>query len=227
MRAFTLILRHPTLRLISLVMALLGLHNASVYPYQSLIAIERIGLSEQAFSLMLVLASVAAVTTSVMFGVFSDQRGHRRRLAVITCLCSTAGIAMILLRPGPLTFWIGQGILLPMAWSIYGQLFTLARLASPDEGPGRENTRNAQLYVNLADNIRNDVEPFTVLGTVVEGMAVLDSLYSGYGEESGSGVRQGKQGPLERGGNAYMDREFPKLDRIVRVTIVGAKPARR
>ena len=38
-------------------------------------------------------------------------------------------------------------------------------------------------------------------------------------EESGSGVRQGKQGPLERGGNAYMDRMYPKLDRIVRVTV--------
>ena len=73
--------------------------------------------------------------------------------------------------------------------------------------------------MNLADNPRNDAEPFTVLGTVVEGMAVLDSLYSGYGEDSGSGVRQGKQGPLERGGNAYMDREFPKLDRIRRVMI--------
>lgn len=87
------------------------------------------------------------------------------------------------------------------------------------EGPGRENTRNTQLYVNLADNPRNDVEPFTVLGTVVAGMPVLDSLYSGYGEESGSGVRQGKQGPLERGGNAFMDREYPKLDRIRRVTV--------
>ncbi|QJR36362.1 peptidylprolyl isomerase [Gemmatimonas groenlandica] len=87
------------------------------------------------------------------------------------------------------------------------------------ESPGRENTRNTQIYVNLADNPRNDAEPFTVLGTVVEGLSVLDSLYSGYGEDSGSGVRQGKQGPLERGGNAYMDREFPKLDRILRVTI--------
>ncbi len=87
------------------------------------------------------------------------------------------------------------------------------------EGPGREHTRNAQIYVNLADNPRNDAEPFTILGTVTEGMAVLDSLFSGYGEESGSGVRQGKQGPLERGGNAYMDREYPKLDRILRVTV--------
>ncbi len=87
------------------------------------------------------------------------------------------------------------------------------------EGPGKERTRNTQIYVNLADNPRNDIEPFTVLGTVVEGMAVLDSLYGGYGEESGSGVRQGKQGPLERGGNAFMDREYPKLDRILRVTV--------
>jgi cyclophilin family peptidyl-prolyl cis-trans isomerase len=89
------------------------------------------------------------------------------------------------------------------------------------EGPGREHTRNTQVYVNLADNSRNDAEPFTVLGTVVEGMAVLDGLYSGYGEDSGSGVRQGMQGPLERGGNAYMDRMYPRLDRIVRVTVTA------
>jgi hypothetical protein len=48
---------------------------------------------------------------------------------------------------------------------------------------------------------------------------VLDSLYSGYGENSGAGVRQGRQGPLETGGNAYMDREFPLLDRTIRVTV--------
>ncbi len=87
------------------------------------------------------------------------------------------------------------------------------------EGPGRDHTRNTQIYVNLADNPRNDAEPFTVLGTVLEGMAVLDSLYGGYGEESGSGVRQGRQGPLERGGNTYMDHTFPKLDRLIRASV--------
>ena len=133
-----MILQNPTLRLIALVMALLGLQNASVYPYQSLIAIERIGLSEPDYALLLVLASLASVAASVVFGIFSDQRGHRRRIAVVTCLCSTTAIAMILIRPGPLTFWIGQGVLLPVAWSIYGQLFTLARLASPDMGHSRD-----------------------------------------------------------------------------------------
>jgi cyclophilin family peptidyl-prolyl cis-trans isomerase len=93
------------------------------------------------------------------------------------------------------------------------------------KGPGNPNTRNTQIYINLADNSKNNVEPFTVLGTVVEGMSVVDSLYSGYGETSGAGVRQGRQGPLETGGNAYMDREFPLLDRILRVSVGPAVPA--
>lgn len=91
------------------------------------------------------------------------------------------------------------------------------------EGPGKPATRNTQLYINLGDNARNDAEPFTVLGTVVEGMAVVDALYAGYGEESGGGVRQGKQGPLERGGNAFMDRQYPLLDRIIRVTVAPSR----
>lgn len=138
MRAYLAVLRQPNLRLIALIMALLGAHNASVYPYQSLIAITRIGLSEHVFSLLLALASVAAVTASVLMGVLSDHYGHRRRIAAVTALCSTTGIAMILLAPGPLSFWIGQGVLLPIAWAIYGQSFTLARLTSQDGQRGSD-----------------------------------------------------------------------------------------
>jgi cyclophilin family peptidyl-prolyl cis-trans isomerase len=81
------------------------------------------------------------------------------------------------------------------------------------------NTRHTQIYINLGDNSRNNVEPFVILGRVIDGMSVVDSLYSGYGENSGSGMRQGRQGPLETGGNAFMDREYPKLDKILRVTV--------
>src|SRR5262245_4698836 len=88
---------------------------------------------------------------------------------------------------------------------------------------GQPNTRNTQIYINLADNSRNNAEAFTVLGSVIEGMDVVDSLYSGYGETSGAGMRQGRQGPLEAGGNAYMDREFPLLDRILRVTVAPGR----
>lgn len=51
-------------------------------------------------------------------------------------------------------------------------------------------------------------------------MDVLDRLYAGYGEWSGSGIRQGRQGPLLEGGNPYMDRTYPALDRILRARIL-------
>jgi cyclophilin family peptidyl-prolyl cis-trans isomerase/pimeloyl-ACP methyl ester carboxylesterase len=85
--------------------------------------------------------------------------------------------------------------------------------------PARPNSRTTQIYINKTDNVRSDADAFTVLGTVVEGMAIVDSLYAGYGEESGGGMRQGKQGPLLNGGNAFMDRTYPRLDRILRVTV--------
>jgi homoserine O-acetyltransferase len=51
-------------------------------------------------------------------------------------------------------------------------------------------------------------------------MAVVDSLYAGYGETSGGGMRAGRQQRLLEEGNAYLDREFPKLDRILRAAII-------
>ena len=85
------------------------------------------------------------------------------------------------------------------------------------------NARTTQLYISLVDNVRLDAQGFAPIGRVIEGMAVVDSLYSGYGENSGGGVRAGKQGPLISGGNAYIDREYPKLDRLIRITIIDRR----
>jgi homoserine O-acetyltransferase len=56
---------------------------------------------------------------------------------------------------------------------------------------------------------------------VVDGMEFVDQLYSGYGETSGGGMRGGKQGKLFEEGNAYLDREFPKLDKLIRARVVS------
>ncbi len=132
MSALALIFRQPALRLIFLALLLLGAHNASVYPYQSLIAIERIGLSEPAFALVLVLASITAVTASVLLGILGDQRGHRRRIALFATLSSLIGLLLMLIFPGKPSLILCHGILLPIASSLYGQLFALARLVTPD-----------------------------------------------------------------------------------------------
>lgn len=86
--------------------------------------------------------------------------------------------------------------------------------------------RTTQVFINLRDNHEtHDQEPFVPFGRVVSGMDVVDAWYGGYGENAGSGIRSGKQGPIFEGGNAWLDSQFPKLDRIRRVVVLLEKVA--
>lgn len=82
------------------------------------------------------------------------------------------------------------------------------------------NTRTTQIYINTGDQSRLDQMGFSPFGNVLQGMNVVDHLYSGYGETSGGGMRAGHQDKLFEGGNAYLDREFPLLDKLIRCELI-------
>ena len=71
------------------------------------------------------------------------------------------------------------------------------------------NTRTTQIFVNLGDNRNLDNSGFAPVGSVTSGMKVLDQLYSGYGDEPTP-----HQPEMEKQGNAYLDKAYPKLDEI-------------
>lgn len=83
------------------------------------------------------------------------------------------------------------------------------------------DARTTQIYINTGDQSRQDAMGFAPFGKVVEGMDVVDSLYAGYAEQSGGGMRAGHQQKLFEEGNAYLDREFPLLDRLLRAEIIA------
>jgi len=83
------------------------------------------------------------------------------------------------------------------------------------------NARTTQVYIALKDlSDPQDAQGFAPFGRVIEGMDVADALNSEYGESSGSGIRAGKQQPLFDGGNTYLDREFPRLDRLLHAVVM-------
>jgi peptidyl-prolyl cis-trans isomerase A (cyclophilin A) len=80
------------------------------------------------------------------------------------------------------------------------------------------NTRTTQVFINYNDNHGLDSQGFAPFGQVTLGMAVVESLYSGYGEGAprGSGPSQPR---MQADGNPYLLSQFPKLDYVMKATI--------
>jgi len=94
---------------------------------------------------------------------------------------------------------------------------TRGRFAFAMTGP---DTRTTQIYICLTDMSAQDKDGFAPLGTVVEGLDIVDKLYNGYGESAGGGMRGGKQGRIFAEGNAHLDEDFPKLDKLIRASLL-------
>ena len=79
---------------------------------------------------------------------------------------------------------------------------------------GAPNSRSTQVFINFVDNTGLDGQGFAPFGQVVEGMANVDKLYTGYGRNNVP-----DQGKITMEGNAYLNKEYPKLDYIKKATI--------
>ena len=78
------------------------------------------------------------------------------------------------------------------------------------------DSRTTQLFVNLGSNTRLDPIGFAPIGSVTGGMSVVDLLYSGYADAPTS-----HQAEMQTEGNAWLDKNYPKLDSIKTARIVG------
>jgi peptidyl-prolyl cis-trans isomerase A (cyclophilin A) len=79
--------------------------------------------------------------------------------------------------------------------------------------------RATNVFINLRDNPELDTLKFVPIGRVVQGMEVVDSLYSYYGEFPAADEPLGNPRRLARESNKYLDEKFPNLDHVIRITI--------
>lgn len=80
------------------------------------------------------------------------------------------------------------------------------------------NTRTSQVFINFGDNSQLDRMGFAPFGRVVSGMNVVDSINAEYGEGAPRG-RGPDQSRIQSEGNAYLAKDFPRLDYIRKATI--------
>lgn len=127
---FRPLIRDPALALAAGLLVLFGAHAATLAPYVSALAVTVFGLSNSAYSALLVVASVLSVASSVGFGILADQRANRRAIALACVGFLTAGTALMALGPSVPAFVLAHALVLPLSGSLFGQLFALARLAA-------------------------------------------------------------------------------------------------
>jgi cyclophilin family peptidyl-prolyl cis-trans isomerase len=78
------------------------------------------------------------------------------------------------------------------------------------------NTRTTQVFINLKDNGRLDGMGFSPFGVVDgDGMKVVEMMYEGYGDSAGP-----DQDQLEKQGDPYLKKGWPKLDYIKSAALV-------
>lgn len=87
---------------------------------------------------------------------------------------------------------------------------------------GGKETRTTQLFINLKSNsprldtiFYSGVKGFPVIAEVIQGMDVVESFYDQYGEKPGA-----RQDSIQKHGNSYLRRNFPKLDYIKKAYIL-------
>jgi len=171
-----LILRDPTLRLMAFCAAVLGCWAGSVGPYASLIAVEVFGISNAAYAAVLVAALAISVGASVWIGILTDQHPHRRAMALTASLTTLAAGGIVLIWPGQLAFVLSHTLLMPLAGTIMGQFFAVARLKSQTLDPDQRDSVTALIRTCIAI-------PFVVVlplwGVLAENGGSLLAIYGG------------------------------------------------
>lgn len=87
------------------------------------------------------------------------------------------------------------------------------------------NSRSTHIFINVGDNSEAlDPLHFTPFGEVILGMDNVMNLYTGYGDAPPDGTGP-DQDALAKGGNAYLQKNFPNLDYIKKATVIDPVPA--
>ena len=139
MRQFLPVVSDPALRALAGLMVLLGAVLCSFGPVTSVLAVQVFELGDSGFAALLVVSTLMSVAGSVYVGIRADQTAGRRRIALLSCGLMVVGTGMMVVRPGSAMFVLAHGLVLPLASTLFGQLFAQARLAAAAHGEARDS----------------------------------------------------------------------------------------
>ncbi len=120
----------PSLRTSALAIFFFGTTGAATSPYQSLIGIQELGLSNSGYATLMFAAAVINVTASVMMGILADRMGDYRTSIIYVSLFGVAGYALVYLVANVPAFVVAKLLLLPVFGALNSLIFANVRASS-------------------------------------------------------------------------------------------------
>ncbi|MGZ2482527.1 MFS family permease [Rhizobium pisi] len=134
---FSLILRDNGIRIPAATLVALAFTYASTVPYQSIIGINELGMSNGAYSALVFFSAIVNVTTSLTLGIWSDRLKERRPLVLALSVAGIFGFGSIAILHSPAVFIVSTLLLVPMSNSTYSLLFASMRARTNQMDRGR------------------------------------------------------------------------------------------
>ncbi|KQW27532.1 MFS transporter [Rhizobium sp. Root274] len=133
------------LLILSLMIFAQGSAFGATIPYLSVTAIGTLGMSDQSYSLLVLVSSISAVTISVSLGILSDMLGDRRHMLIAMSALGVVGYGAIYLFPSVPVFLGATSLVVPFFYATSSLLFASARLETGDLDQGDAAAVNATL----------------------------------------------------------------------------------
>lgn len=118
----------PQLVILSIMIFVQGCAYGSTLPYLGVTAIGALGMSDQAYSALTVVASIMTVAISVSLGILSDGMGDKRKMIAVLAFAGTIGYGAIFLFPSVPVFVVATALVIPFAQAVHSLLFASARI---------------------------------------------------------------------------------------------------
>lgn len=121
------VFRNPTIRVSMLAIFAYGFSGAATSPYQSVIGIHELGLSDGVYSTLIFAAAAVNVLVSILAGNLADRLGEYRSIMLTVTVFGVLGYGSVYLFPAQATFVLSALFLLPVYNAINSLLFANVR----------------------------------------------------------------------------------------------------
>ena len=141
--------RHRVLRIYALVMFAVSCAGGAMQPYASLIAIDTLKMSGQAFALVMFLSTVVSVAFGVSIGIVADFAGNRRRLMAVLALFGVVGAALVWMVQTAWMLAVSMILILPFS-GLHPLVFAATRMESGELPASEAASVNAVLRTTMS-----------------------------------------------------------------------------